>query len=57
MGQSDLSLFGEEVEIGGGVDMEMGEKLKEIKTEVQEGFLELAVFQIIYTLRRVGDVD
>tara|TARA_A100001037_G_C15154185_1_gene642580 strand:- start:13355 stop:16096 length:2742 start_codon:yes stop_codon:yes gene_type:complete len=57
MGQSDLSLFGEEVEIGGGVDMEMGEKLKEIKTEVQKGFLELAVFQINYTLRRVGDVE
>ncbi|HIJ12400.1 MAG TPA: DNA polymerase elongation subunit, partial [Halobacteriales archaeon] len=57
MGQSNLGFFGEEMKTGGYTEERLGIDLEEVGEKKLDGFVEIAVFQVNYTLKRIGDVE
>ena len=57
MGQSNLGFFGEEMKTGGYTGERLGIDLEEVEEKKLDGFVEIAVFQVNYTLKRIGDVE
>ena len=57
MGQSNLGFFGEEMKTEGGTEGKLGIDLGGAGEEKLDGFVEIAVFQVNYTLKRIGDVE
>ena len=57
MGQSNLNFFGEEMETGRNVGEKPMVDPIETNGNKTDGFVELAVFQVDYTLKKIGEVS
>jgi hypothetical protein len=57
MGQSNLNFFGEEIETEKNVGGKPRADPIETNGSKTDGFVELAVFQVDYTLKKIGEVE